>query len=210
MDSNILQELASIHTPQVIAPAGATRILFGKQDHANTKFAEKDIDIFDSPSARLNDICLNGGAAILQDAFSSTFPNSSNRCALLSTFDLVRIRYKASDDDIWRNIRRSSYWLKTVWILPIHRPEHWVLCIILVESRELLLFDSFAAHHPWRREVGDIMRLVGRIVLLANRHGHPLQVSTEGWTARPISVSFLFFSLLEHHRHVYLDKRHSN
>jgi Ulp1 family protease len=153
-------------------------------------FNERDIDILNSPSARLNDVCLNGGAAILQDSLSTTFPNTSNRCALFSTFDLVRIRYKASDDDIWRNIRRSSYWLKTIWILPIHRPEHWVLCIISVNSRELFLFDSFAAQHPWRREVNDIMCLVARIVLLAKRHGHPLSVNIQGWTARPISVSY--------------------
>ena len=170
--------------------ASARRILYRKKELADIEFTEKDINILHSPSARLNDVCLNGGAAILQDTFSSTFPDTSNRCALLSTFDLPRIRYKASDDDIWRNIHRSSYWLKNTWILPIHRPGHWVLCVILVDSRELYLFDSFAAQDPWRRDVNDIMCLVGRIALLAKRHGHPLQVNTEGWTARPISVSF--------------------
>jgi hypothetical protein len=193
-DFGILQALAGISTSQAIAPANETRILYGKQELPSVEFSDKDIKILNLPSARLNDVCLNGGAALLQDLFSSRYPDSTNRCALLSTFDLVRIRYNASDDDLWRNIRRSSYWLKNVWILPIHRPEHWVLCIIFIDSGELLCFDSFAAQHPWRREVNDIMCLVARMVLLANRHGHPLPVNTEGWTARPISVSFISFS----------------
>src|ERR1700722_2831019 len=181
-------------TALVMAPTStsAKRILRRKGESADLEFTEQDINILHSPSGCLKDVCLNGGAAILQDTCSSTSPDTCNRCALLSTFDLPRIRYKASDDDIWRNTRRSSYWLKNIWILPIHRPGHWALCAILIDSRELYLFDSFAAQDPWRRDVNDIMCLVGRLVLLAKRHGHPLPVDTEGWSARPISVGLQF------------------
>jgi hypothetical protein len=32
------------------------------------------------------------------------------------------------------------------------------------------------------------MTLIIRMVSLANRNGHPLHVTTEGWTARPLSI----------------------
>lgn len=35
------------------------------------------------------------------------------------------------------------------------------------------------------------MTLVTRMVLLANHNDHPLHVFTEGWIARPISVSII-------------------
>jgi len=33
------------------------------------------------------------------------------------------------------------------------------------------------------------MRLIKRMVLLANRHGQHIPITMEGWTARPMSVS---------------------
>jgi hypothetical protein len=66
------------------------------------------------------------------------------------------VRYNASDDEVWRRTSGSAYWLKDLWILPIHRPrpvEHWVLCVISPHTRELLLFDSFAECRLWKREI---------------------------------------------------------
>ncbi|KAF8229912.1 hypothetical protein L208DRAFT_1423974 [Tricholoma matsutake] len=82
-------------------------------------------------------------------------------CVLFTTFDLPMIRYHASNTDICCNI----------WILPIHQTHlslHWVLC---------------------KREIKEIMQLVLRLVLLANKNGQPLHIVTnEGWTAHPIAV----------------------
>jgi hypothetical protein len=36
--------------------------------------------------------------------------------------------------------------------------------------------------------IQDIMSLVSRMVLLANKHHHQLHIINEGWTARPVSV----------------------
>lgn len=113
----------------------------------------------ESPTDRLNDICLNGIAATLHTFLSHpTNPSSlpSRRCALFTTFDLLAIRYHASDAEIWRRFRRSEYWSHDLWILPIHRTRpslHWVLCIISPHSRELLLFDSFSDRLPWKHEI---------------------------------------------------------
>jgi hypothetical protein len=122
-------------------------------------FEPKDLHIMESPHKRLNDICLNGISATLHTFFSkSTNPSSlsSRRCALFTTHDLPMVRYNASDADIWQRFRRSEYWCHDLWILPIHRTRpslHWVLCVIYPHSRQLLLFDSFSDHLPWKYEI---------------------------------------------------------
>ncbi|KAH7918047.1 hypothetical protein BV22DRAFT_974300, partial [Leucogyrophana mollusca] len=77
-------------------------------------------------------------------------------CAVLSTHDLVRVRYNASDAELWRQMHRTQYWLKETWIIPIHRPSsvgHWVLCVANCSMRQLHLFDSYAERKMWRGDV---------------------------------------------------------
>lgn len=173
------------------------------------------------PCARLNDICLNGIAKYLHVMTShSSNPASlqSQRCALFSTYDLLMTRYNATDEEVWRRTRKVEYWTKDVWILPIHRSrpaEHWVQCTISIKTRELLLFDSFGEASQWKHEVPvrlimyavhsfisdvltlqEIMRLVTRLVVVANKNQHPLHViMDEGWSARPVSVRTSCYSL---------------
>lgn len=101
----------------------------------------------------LNDECINGAALLLQSHFISEFGNSD--VAILTTHDLVRVRYGASDDQLWRNAKRSEYWRKSTWVLPIHRKDdyHWVLCIIYPERKQLHLMDSFADRRSWFPDV---------------------------------------------------------
>jgi len=115
-------------------------------------FLTNDLKILESPTS-LNDTCLNGCANILQETYPSEL---SCRCAILSTHDLVRIRYNVDDDNLWRSFKRTSYWLKEVWILPIHRtgpPGHWVLAIIYLRTHDIHLFDSFADQNGWEQDV---------------------------------------------------------
>lgn len=97
----------------------------------------------------LNDECINGAALLLQSHFISEFGSSD--VAILTIHDLVRIRYGASDEDLWRNSKRSEYWTKGVWVLPIHRKDaqHWVLCVIYPARKQLHLLDSFADRRGW-------------------------------------------------------------
>src|SRR5277367_294105 len=74
------------------------RILYGMDGAANTTFDSGDVARFRSHTTWLNDVCINGGAALLQRLFI-TYP-SSQRYALLSTFDVPRVRYKTSDDEL--------------------------------------------------------------------------------------------------------------
>jgi hypothetical protein len=168
----------------------------------------KDIALLASPTACLNDVCINGCAVLLFSEMRSLF---TGRGAMLSSHDLPRIRYNASDDILWRNVSWTSYWEKDVWILPIHRPSnigHWVLCVIRFSSKELQLFDSFAERKPWKRDIKvslnlfrwnmrlmkskDIMKLIARFLTIARQRHHHVPIDVDGWTARPLKVSSAF------------------
>ncbi|KAH7905288.1 hypothetical protein BJ138DRAFT_1017919 [Hygrophoropsis aurantiaca] len=149
-------------------------------------FEPRELAILASPTARLNDGCINGCAQLLQRTFVSAH---AERCAVLSSHDLLRIHYNASDEVLWKGTYRTDYWLKDIWIIPVHRPapvRHWVLCIVSRTTRELFLFDSFAERQQWRSDVKDIMQLVSRMLVNANRRHGPFQVDMSGWTAKPI------------------------
>ncbi|KAH7905408.1 hypothetical protein BJ138DRAFT_1230003, partial [Hygrophoropsis aurantiaca] len=151
-------------------------------------FDTRDLAILASPTARLNDTCINGGAALLYSHFLSP---QARRCAILSTHDLPRIRYGASDDDLWRNSSWTEYWTKDIWIIPIHRPHpvgHWVLCTAYFSARELHLFDSFAEEMPWENDIKDIMTLISRLLVIAQKRYNGVQMNLSGWVARPVTV----------------------
>ncbi|KAJ6615333.1 hypothetical protein B0H10DRAFT_1950033 [Mycena sp. CBHHK59/15] len=48
--------------------------------------------------------------------------------------------------------------------------------------------SCFAAEGGWRQDLRDVMVLITRMIILANRNGHPLHVTTEEepWIARPL------------------------
>lgn len=116
-------------------------------------FERKDVEILTSHEERLNDTCVNGCAALLYTVHVAHEPSLF---AVLSTHDLIRIRYNAADEDLWRNTARTKYWEKSIWILPIHRPSswgHWVVCSVHFDTRRLLLFDSLGEEQPWRNDL---------------------------------------------------------
>jgi len=123
------------------------------------QFEPQDIVCFQSPTAQLNNICINSTAALLQYIWNNTasiHEGNSAHCAIFSTFDLYMIQYNLSWSETWHRVWDLEYWKKDVWILPIHQKhpaEHWVLCIILVNSHELLLFNSFASRSSWDKDV---------------------------------------------------------
>ncbi|EAU89215.2 hypothetical protein CC1G_03480 [Coprinopsis cinerea okayama7 len=154
------------------------------------EFEFSDINILHSPEERLNDVCMNSGGALLQQHLKAH--GIADNCALLSTFTLVLIRHHSSSDDIWRLVRRSEYWKKDVWILPIHRTypdEHWVVAVLYPKNGEVYVFDSLGARKPWKGDLKEVAVLIASLNHLATKHGHSLgyRMSTE-WTARPMSV----------------------
>src|SRR5262245_58887125 len=76
-----------------------TRVLHCPGGLATKHFDPPDLHRFRS-TEMLNDVCINGGAALLQDHFSLF--DTCRRCAILSTHELPRVRYQALDNDLWR------------------------------------------------------------------------------------------------------------
>jgi len=118
---------------------------------------------------------LNGGAAVLYRYISSLDPTRTDHCAILSTFDLVRIRGDVSDERLWRHIRLTLYWLKSIWILPIHRTQpagHWVLAIIHTTTQTIHLFDSLASRQAWPDDVEVSTQYLILLLNIQWRLGH--------------------------------------
>ncbi|KAG1728250.1 uncharacterized protein EDB91DRAFT_1314088 [Suillus paluster] len=148
-------------------------------------FEPRDISFLASPTAYLNDVCINGCAMLLQ----IDIPNPI--VAIFSTHDLPRIHYNAADDILWRNTSWTRYWEKDVWIIPIHRPAsvgHWVVCVIYLSRKEIHLFDSLAERKPWKHDLKDIMKLVCRLLVVAHQRDKQVHIDLDGWVARPLTV----------------------
>lgn len=173
----------------IIAPGVvATRVRPRCDGFPRQVFNPKDIECLSSPIAPLNDVCINGCATLLY----SQLKIPTVDCAILSTYDLPRIRSNAPDEVIWRNTSWTRYWEKNVWVLPIHRPSdvgHWVICIIYFRTKELHLFDSLADQNPWESDGKDIMKLVGRFLTVARQRHSGVQIDLEGWQTRALNVN---------------------
>jgi hypothetical protein len=125
----------------------------------NISMETSDIDRLKSRTGRLTGFGVNGLAAALLNMFGD--PESpdavhANLCAVLSTYDLVRVRYKASDDELWRHLHCTKYWDKQIWLIPIHRveEEHWVLAAVDIDQQQILFFDSLGVRsRGWRRDI---------------------------------------------------------
>ena len=115
-------------------------------------FSLDNIALFSNAVGCLNDTCINGCVALL---YSTFLPAVVHMCAILSTHDLLHVRYNATDEILWSNTSWSWYWEKEIWIIPMHWPciGHWVLCTADFSSRWLLLFNSLAECHPWKKDV---------------------------------------------------------
>jgi hypothetical protein len=185
IDRNLLEDLKNtVVCSRMESPkASLARMFYDKYGNKLT-FEVKELEILRSPTAWLNDGCVNTGAALLQ----SLLQPAQSSCTIFSTFLLTLIEQNRSNEDLWRNTHQTSYWRSDLWVIPIHRPDHWVLCLVYPRIHQMLLFDSFATRTPWKTDVPNIVQLVCRLQSLATHHGHPLDVRAEGWTANPLSV----------------------
>ncbi|KAG1887308.1 hypothetical protein F4604DRAFT_1917113 [Suillus subluteus] len=130
LPENLRTDTFKVPRPEdhVIVPCSGTpptRVRPAQDGFPYQVFEPRDQSFLAQPTARLNDTCINGCAALL---YSEILTNSHVQpCAIFSTHDLPRIRYKASDEILWRNTAWTSFWDKDVWILPIHRsPTPWL------------------------------------------------------------------------------------
>ncbi|KAJ7593150.1 hypothetical protein C8J56DRAFT_780606, partial [Mycena floridula] len=158
----------------------------------NRCFPGTDIEFNASDSTRMRSStawyssgCINS----LSSLFRHTIPerNPSTSCATFSTF-LFDLSTHTDDETFWINSRNTQYWNKSRWIVPINRHnEHWVISIVLPESRTLLLFDSFAgSQESWSSDVQKLLVMLGRLQTVARNHDIPLDLTFKEWQVRPL------------------------
>ncbi|KAG2008006.1 hypothetical protein CC2G_013483 [Coprinopsis cinerea AmutBmut pab1-1] len=114
------------------------------------------LELMASPSAALDDDSVNTAGALLQHIFAEPTMASagySSICAVFSSFDLLAVRSQCSLLYTWDQTHHTEYWRKQVWILPIHRQDHWVVCAIYPSHRRIILFDSLAAKASWEIDI---------------------------------------------------------
>ncbi|KAJ7572862.1 hypothetical protein C8J56DRAFT_986976 [Mycena floridula] len=139
-----------------------------------------------SSASWLNDTCMQIGASVLFEHFVPDM--RQQRVALLSSYLLAQFLLSTSPEAIWRTAMPSLFWQRRVWLLPVHRKatKHWVLYVVYLQSGELHMFDSFGESRHMADEAQIVMSLVHLLINQANKHGYPLVVPLEGWTASPL------------------------
>ncbi|KAG1888274.1 hypothetical protein F4604DRAFT_1877402 [Suillus subluteus] len=166
-----------------------TRLRPAQDGFLHQVFDPRDQSLLAQPTARINDTCINGCAALLHSEILTS--SHEQPCAILSTHDLPRIQYNASDDILWRNTSWTSFLERDVWILPIHRPSpvgHWVFCAIYISTKQLHFFDSLAERQLWKTDVKDIMNLIARLSSIAHQWRGSDRIDLKGWVARPLTL----------------------
>ncbi|KAG0695573.1 hypothetical protein DFH29DRAFT_984921 [Suillus ampliporus] len=193
------QDLVSNMCTDIVwdSPEVATRVRPSMGGFPQQVFEPRDISFLASPTAYLNDVCINGCAVLLQ----IDIPNPT--VAIFSTHDLPCIRYNAADDILWHNTSWTRYWEKDVWVIPIHRPAsvgHWVVCIIYLSRKEIHLFDSRAERKPWKHDLKDIMKLVCRLLAVhIDLDGWVKPLQTNGYDCRVWILAAMIAVLHERH-----------
>lgn len=159
MDNGLLQRIEEHNSHSVSNCHKGPRHVLGMDGRQNISLETSDIDRIQSHTGRLTGFAVNGLAAALLNMLGdpeSPDTRHANRCAVLSTYDLRRVRYKASDDELWRHLHRTKYWDKQIWLIPIHRveEEHWVFAAVDVEHEQILFFDSLGVRgRGWRQDI---------------------------------------------------------
>ena len=140
----------------------AKTLEIGDIHRSNSQFLAFDVGIAElqtlsRTNGLLNDVCMNGIPKLLHELFVKDPEHQipAERCAIFSTYDLYRIRYRASDAELWRSTNCHKFWEKNVWIIPIHREAecHWVLAVLYLQDKEIHLFDSLAGKVSWNHDI---------------------------------------------------------
>jgi hypothetical protein len=77
-------------------------------------------------------------------------------CAILPSTVISTIENNAPDYDLYRACMRSRWWATHVWLVPIHRVDHWVLGIINHHLAEIWFYDSFGEENGKARRMDEL------------------------------------------------------
>jgi hypothetical protein len=163
LDWSLLHELRILNTSRHVMQEHVSHYVIRGGDFYKIEVEPVDLDRILASKGRLNGEGLNGVAASLHIIFSnphSPHALAATQCALLSTYDLPRVHFKASDANMWRFLGPTEYWTKSLWLIPIHwiAQEHWVCAVVDVRHQSIYFFDSFAERSGWHRDLRVSLR----------------------------------------------------
>lgn len=93
-----------------------------------------------NPQSFLNGEAISGCAALLLTMYGDT------DAAVLSSYELARMLDDTPHENLWRHAKRSQFWRKPIWIIPIHRKDevHWTVASVHRTQARISVFDSLA------------------------------------------------------------------
>ncbi|KAJ3546524.1 hypothetical protein NM688_g5507 [Phlebia brevispora] len=163
-----------------IPAAEISRPRSSKLDGHQIHFSIDDIARLSNPDGWLNDVCINGCALVLRHFYGIP----SRLCALFSTYAITCVR-KQNLDSLKRSIARLRWQESDVWLIPIHQEhrKHWTMVAVLISTKTIYHFDSFAEEACWLEDINDTMRLLKFL------HGEDSAMPLDGWSAYPLSIT---------------------
>jgi Ulp1 family protease len=101
-----------------------------------------------SPTGWLNDECVNSLTALIQRRLIESDPTcNADNCAVFNTAVFTLVEKNAIDDTLWKSARRSCYWKRRFWIIPINKNNHWVVAVLKLMEGTVYLYDSFGCEY---------------------------------------------------------------
>ncbi|KAL0573317.1 hypothetical protein V5O48_008639 [Marasmius crinis-equi] len=158
-------------------------------------FGAAEFGRMDSPTAWLDEDCMNGIAHLIRER------NSGVECAYISTYAIPTLAKENGNYlGLWKTIRGSRYWERDVWLIPIHSRSrrHWALAVVKAKEQQIVLFDSFADRQflsewaPLTEYFQRVHLTIMCLVKLAQDNGEAFASSNflclSNWTARPLEI----------------------
>lgn len=148
-DLDYLQDLPSAITHTPSAGLEVARSRSATDSFPTLLFDSDTLGRLSNPRKLLDASAINGCTAILY----SLFPRGST--AIFSSFDLTRMLDGIPDKHLWRHTKRTEFWTKDFWIIPIHRPHevHWTVASVCISQKTIHVFDSLAVEESTSQDL---------------------------------------------------------
>jgi hypothetical protein len=113
----------------------------------------------ENPDEWLNRDCVSTLATFLSYSLTdplSCVPHFVKMCGVFNSQAFTyAINSPYNDHGLHNWCKGAKYWKHPVWIVPIHRLNHWVVAIVSHYDKQIYMYDSFGFRHKlgWKREI---------------------------------------------------------
>ena len=156
------------------------------------------------PSRWLNDECIYVGMLLLHRKINPTVG-----FAMFWSTTISSLMNDPHDVGRFSRLGYTKYDVRDIWLMPIHRLDHWALIVVHVPGKTIYHFDSFADKNAWKDEVNVrifLLFMFGNIHITHYQKIYPVicsllhmkaktfnysgaEVAHLGWTSQRLLVS---------------------